>query len=123
MGYTGLSGPRDSDAAADLLSVIENKICKLLRKELKRNESCSSYNTGSVVNVALILELLGPALEDSCDDDMMDLFETTIDELQQIITKTEKEAWTDASAKMFHLKAYRRMLRRLKKYHEFQGWS
>jgi hypothetical protein len=111
MGYMGLKHWGESDMAADLAHHAEQSLVKVLRKGLK--EKGNEYNTPGPINVALFLEA---TIKDAhYNDELSRLILDTIELLEKLIAKTKREKWNDDSNKQMHMRAYRRMVRNLKK--------
>ena len=117
MGYHGLKRTIESDLAANL----EYEAIQAFVNELDAGliEDGNEWNTCGPVNVALILESLIKVDNFKENDDVIMLAEKTAKKLDQLIRKTEKDQdWDDKENKQYHLRAYKRMLRNMKKYYE-----
>jgi hypothetical protein len=117
MGYSGLSvGGSDtaSDAAYDMLCAMIKSLNETLAEE--GNE----FNTGGVENVAFILDELiipaGKAYFYLGNPDFSKLVTKVEVNLTKLLKATEKETWEDKESKRYHIKAYARLLKRLREY-------
>ena len=111
MGYMGLNCCCDSDMASGLAWEANKTLAKILTKALK--EVSNQYNTGGIENVSLYLE---EHIKDaSSSEDLSDLVKLTIEKMVSLINVVEQQCWVDKNSKKWHLKAYRRMLKALRK--------
>jgi len=117
MGYMGLEHLNDSDMAADLASVVMDKMFKELKKGLK--EKANEYNTNGAVNVALFFEAFILPVADEykyCGEafDVALSAKTTL-ESQRANMKISLD-WDDEVNKKMHLDAYARMIKSLDRF-------
>jgi len=117
MGYSDLT-LSGSDEAAELAGSIESCMVKILEKELKM--TTNEYNTDGIINVAMFFdECIIPCKYwgiSAYDDGLIRLAEKTAKKLKKRIDDTVKDDWDDKANKRMHLTAYRRLLRRLRKF-------
>lgn len=121
MGYSGLSKATDSDSAASLAGSIMEEAIDLMRDELQADER--SVDTDGVVAVALVLEGLMKSYElwkyDTDFSTFLEKVEKKLGHLIQEVKDDVDEEWEgDAENKQFHLRAYQRMQRNMKKFQE-----
>jgi hypothetical protein len=120
MGYSGLKNVGSSDMASDLACACEEAYLKQLSKGLKVVEN--SFNTSGWINVALIIESgtldsfcpYSKALEDVDWKFLVSKLEQEVDESKA--TNKNKLEWGDEENRIEHNKAYKRMLKNVKKF-------
>ena len=117
MGYMGLDSYTDSDYAADLAATVHAAMVKVLAEGLE--EEANGFNTNGVVNVALFFEKFIIPIDNEEDythftSDFFDLAEKTFVGLEEEIRLWEEDEVEDHDNREMHLKAYKRMKRRLK---------
>lgn len=110
MGYSGLSSWMDSDEASDFRLTIADSLNKLVKKELKNR--ANEFNTNGIVNISLLIE------GKTFDANLLD--EKNRENLLLGLQKMIKEAsaknnnW-DEGNRLFHLNAYKRLLKSVNK--------
>ena len=116
MGYMGLDGITDSDNAADLQYMVAKAMAAQLKKGLK--EKGNTYNTSGPINVALIFEeAILPCLDTYlyCDE-LMSVAVEAESMLAQMICPYNIDEWGQKDNWTWHMKAFKRMQKSLKKY-------
>ena len=115
MGYVDIS-LGGSDEATALVLDIEDNMIKKLKKELSRKSN--EFNTPGIINVAMYFdEIIIPSPYYSKDNgkDMIALAEKVVKKLIKYIDKNNNpDIWDDQQNKDYHLKAWRRLLHRMK---------
>lgn len=112
MGYMGLESIGESDNASDAACDADLALAKQLAKNLKQRGN--SYNTCGIVNVALYFEDRIKSIG-GCEE-MIDVLETTKSGLQKLILEIQHDKdWKKDDNQVYHLTAYKRMLKNLRK--------
>lgn len=119
MGYCGLDSWGASDMAADAVSSTIDAMVKVLKREIK--DKGNEYNTDGILNVAFFNEsFIYPARKEYggvYSEGLVKLLDDCRVKLEKKIKKASKESnedWGDKANKDMHIKAYRRLLRKLK---------
>ena len=116
MGYSGLENAVDSDAASDIVFYIEENIKKVLSKALK-SPYPNIVDTDGPVSVALVFQdhIIPGGV---CGEDLIELADKTIDGLDELIDDIGNvDDWDgDVDNRQYHLSAYKRLKKTLKKY-------
>jgi hypothetical protein len=105
-----------SDTASDAAYVVTEAMVVALKKEFK--EKGNSYNTGGVENVAMIFHqhLVPGNFARLFNDHLYDMALKTLDALEKLIKRTNKEKWEDRGNKEYHLACYKDWQKSLKKF-------
>ena len=118
MGYCGLEGWSASDMAADTVSFTIDAMVKVLKREIK--DKGNSYNTDGVINVAFFNESFIYPLRKEYgglyNEGLIKLLDSCRVKLEKKIEKASKESnedWGDKANKDMHIKAYKRLLKKL----------
>ena len=112
MGYSFQNDLRvgDSDVAMECLGDCQDVIIRILNRELKNKEN--EFNTDGIINVALVLDqLAGKDLSF-----LTDYLETFLSKFEKYIQReTASDCWDDESNRSKHIRAYKGILKRLKR--------
>ena len=111
MGYLGLSCICDTDVGADFVASLADVIEPKLRRHMKVKEN--AYNTDGIINVGLFLEeIVGTYLFGSMDEFILEEF---VPAFEQFIKESDNKEWETSKNKQFHINAYKRMLKNIKR--------
>ena len=107
-----------SDAAADMVFVVEKAILKVLKKELP--EKGGGFNTDGVINVAMFFDEVlctSPYFCTYADDNLIAFAQKVIFKLEKyVIIGKDKKQWDDEANRIYHLDTWQRLLDRMKKF-------